>query len=66
MESASTEFERPPKDFRGPVAERLENPPEIPEILTVAHKSVRRGDDDHRDDGNTHFRGPWSTESDKS
>jgi hypothetical protein len=53
LESASTELERPPKDSRGPVAERLENSPEIPETSTVALESVRRGDDDHSDGGNT-------------
>jgi hypothetical protein len=71
LESTSTELECPPKDSRGPVAERPENSPEVPETPTVALESVRRGDDDHSDDGNTlsHFRGyltvggsgPWLT-----
>src|SRR2546423_6253920 len=42
LEAASTELERPPKDSRGPVAERPENSPEIPETPTVALESVRR------------------------
>jgi hypothetical protein len=68
LESASTEFERPPKDSRGLVTERPENSPEIPETPTVALKSMRCGDDDHSDDGNTlsHFRGHWLTETDRS
>jgi hypothetical protein len=53
LESISTELECPPKDSRGPVAERTRNSPEILEILIVALESVRRGDDDHSDDGNT-------------
>jgi hypothetical protein len=68
LESASTELERPPKDSRGSVAERPENSPEIPETPTVALESVRRGDDDRSDDGNSlsHFRGHCSTETDGS
>ena len=68
LKSISTEFERPPKDSRGPVAERPENSPEIPETPTVALEGVRRGDDDHSDDGNalSHFRRHWSTETDRS
>ena len=42
LESTSTELERPPKDSRGSVAERLENSPEIPETPIVALESVRR------------------------
>jgi hypothetical protein len=68
LSPASTELERPLKDSRGPVAERAENSPEIPETPTVALESMRRGDDDHSDDGNSlsHFRGHWSTETDGS
>src|SRR2546423_15407685 len=59
LESTSTDFERPLKDSSGPLAGQPENSPEIPETPTVALESVRRGGDDHSDDGNTlsHFRG---------
>ena len=53
LESTSTDFERPLKDSSSPLAGQPENSPEIPETPTVALKSVRRGGDDHSDDGNT-------------
>jgi len=46
VKSISTEFGRPPKDSRGPVAEQPENSPEIPETPAVALEGVRRGDDE--------------------
>jgi hypothetical protein len=59
LEPTSTDFERPLKDSSGPLAGQPENSPEISETPTVALKGVRRGGDDHSDDGNTlsHFRG---------
>ena len=59
LEPTSTNFERPLKDSSGPLAGQPKNSPEISETPTVAFKGVRRGGDDHSDDGNTlsHFRG---------
>ena len=66
LESIPADFERPPKDSSGSLAGQPESSPEIPETPTVALESVRRGGDDHSDDGNalSHFRGHWPTKTD--
>jgi hypothetical protein len=53
LKSVLTKFKRPPKDFKGPVAERPKNLSKISKTLTVALKSIWRRDDDYNDDDNT-------------
>jgi hypothetical protein len=53
LKSTSTDFERLPKDSSGPLAGQPENSLEIPETPIIALESMRRGGDDHSDDGNT-------------
>jgi hypothetical protein len=53
LKFTSTDFERSPRDLSGPLAGQPENSPKISKTPTVALKNMRRGGDDHSDDGNT-------------